>query len=109
MNRLKVILTALIVLGGAASGAVWAHHGRVGVYVGVPAYGWYYPPPYYYYPSPPVVVQESPPVYIERSDDDYQPPATAYWYYCRKPAGYYPSVKSCPAGWEPVPARPPGN
>ncbi len=47
---------------------------------------WYapaYPYPMYAYPSyPPPAVQ--PPV---------------YWYYCQKPAGYYPYVPQCPGRW----------
>lgn len=105
MKRSRLALVLLIL--AAASGVAWAH-GRVGVYVGPPVYGWYYPPPYYYYPAPPVVVREAPPpVYIEREDDGDD--ATAYWYYCRDPAGYYPTVRQCPAGWERVRPRPPAH
>jgi len=24
---------------------------------------------------------------------------SAYWYYCRSPAGYYPDTQTCPSGW----------
>ena len=30
-----------------------------------------------------------------------------YWYYCRKPEGYYPHVKKCPDGWMQVVPQPP--
>jgi hypothetical protein len=53
---------------------------------------WNYP---YYYP-PVLAVPTQPPVYIERANP------TAYWYYCYSPAGYYPTVRSCPGGWRPV-------
>lgn len=45
-----------------------------------------------------------------------QPPApnrtsapVQYWYHCKSPAGYYPYVKTCPGGWERVPATPPAT
>ena len=100
----------------------------VGLGVGLALEGWpgYYPYGYYpygYYPYavyPPVVVtqQAAPTVYIEKGNaapaTDSQPqsaaPAPAQssndWYYCRKPAGYYPYVRSCPDGWQSVPAQP---
>lgn len=65
---------------------------------------WYfYPRPVYPYPEPyyvpPVVVApEAPPA-----------PATTYWYYCPPKRAYYPYTKSCPSGWQEVPATPPGT
>lgn len=106
MKHFKSVLTLLILACAAASGVALAH-GRVGIYVG-PGYGWYYPPPYYYYYPPPVVVREAPPVYIERDDDD-RDAGSASWYYCRNPAGYYPTVKQCPGGWEQVRPQPPAR
>lgn len=43
-----------------------------------------------------------------------QPPAQSpapvqYWYHCKSPEGYYPYVKTCPGGWERVPAKPPST
>jgi hypothetical protein len=80
-----------------------------------PVYPYPYPYPYY---APPVVatVPASPPVYVERSD--IQPGAQqgaqgsgalqpGYWYYCRNPEGYYPSVQQCPGGWQQVAPRQP--
>lgn len=31
-----------------------------------------------------------------------QPLEPGYWYYCRSPAGYFPSVRECAGGWERV-------
>jgi len=56
------------------------------------------PVPYYYAP-PPVVVTPPPTEYVER------PPEAGYWYYCHDPAGYYPTVSSCPGGWTQVAPR----
>ena len=75
------------------------------VYIG-PGWGWdpfFYPyysyPAYpYYYTPPTVVVPQGPQEYISPdtgSADD----KTGYWYYCRKPEGYYPYVERCPSGW----------
>ena len=88
-------------------GGRWFHgwHGnRIGWWwiVG-PAWYWY-PTPVYPYPNPytpPVVVQvpPSPPTQPQVS-----PPT---WYYCDRPAGYYPYVPECASGWKAVPATPP--
>ena len=105
----------------------WHGHGRVGVYIGGPMFGYGYPywgggypywgggyPYYPYYSAPPVVtVPVTPPTYIEQPRAVTATPAPApaaapsasgvgYWYYCQSPAGYYPSVKTCPAGWQKV-------
>ena len=76
---------------------------------GYGGYGYGYGPSY----SPMAAMPAPPPVYIQREDmppqDDMQPPGPLpanYWYYCRAPEGYYPSVKSCPDGWEPVAPQP---
>jgi len=34
-----------------------------------------------------------------------RPPVAGYWYYCQDPAGYYPTVASCPGGWTQVAPR----
>jgi len=70
---------------------------------------WYAPPPVYAYP-PVTVVPAQPPVYVERDAPAPQaaPLESGYWYYCRDPAGYYPTVRECLGGWEKVPPRPPG-
>lgn len=63
-------------------------------------YPYYYPYPAYryYYDSPTVVVPQEPQEYIspEPQQDEEQ---TGYWYYCKKPEGYYPYVERCPSGW----------
>jgi hypothetical protein len=109
MRRLALVTLAALL--AVASASALAHgRGRVtlGFHFGVPL-GWYSPwyyapPPAYYYP--PVVVQPSPPTaYVERSD--VVPEGTASWYFCRESNSYYPYVKTCPGGWERVPARPP--
>ena len=118
MNKLR--MASALTLGAFAlclSGAAaadhdhWHGHGHVGVGVVVdpfwfgswPYRPYYYPP--YYYPPPVVTVPAEPPVYIER---DAAPQHPAYWYYCSRPSGYYPQVKQCPGGWQPVaPQMPP--
>lgn len=108
----------------------------VGVGVGLglsllPGYyhrSYYYPPVYYDYPYYPneVIVRTVPAprtVYIEQSgsydaDTPSYPSSSAptsvvpstggnIWYYCHNPDGFYPSIKSCPGGWQKVPASPP--
>ena len=48
-------------------------------------YGWDYSPDYGYYGYS-------------------QPYSSQTWYYCSDPAGYYPYVTQCNAGWQTVPA-----
>ena len=95
----------------------------LGLGVGLALDGWpgYYPYGYYpygYYPYaayPPMVVtqQAAPTAYIEQGTApaaQNAPAAPAQssndWYYCRKPAGYYPYVRSCADGWQRVPSQP---
>ena len=77
-------------------------HSSFGIFLG-PAFGWpYYSAPAYY---PPVIaVPSSPPVYIEQGQGQ---DASAYWYYCENPQGYYPYIKECPGGWQTVAPEPP--
>ena len=130
MKWVKCILALILLLGSvvpeeaAADRGRRGRHGgaRIGLYVGVPYYlGWHssyypYPPGFYaspYYPYPPyytyppvVVVPPSPPVYIERDvDDSASSQEGSYWYYCDRPAGYYPDVKECADGWQRVAPR----
>ncbi len=121
MNKLRVasaLASGVLAfcLGGAAAadrGHWHGHeHSRIGVgvvfdpfWLGAPYPGPYYYPPYYY-PPPFVTVPAEPPVYIER-DASPAPESSAYWYYCSRPAGYYPHVKQCPGGWQPVAPQPP--
>lgn len=100
---------------GHGSGRVqWSGHGHRGYHSGYyprfgggiwigPGWGWGWPAapyaPYYrYYPS------YTPRVVIEPRQEEYviQTPGVVeedYWYYCRKPEGYYPYIKKCPGGW----------
>lgn len=96
---------------------------RIGLYVGVPLaigaasfyYGSYGPryyaapaPVYYYPPVAPIIINPAPVTYIEQAPQvaaSQQP--NGYWYYCDGAKAYYPYVKECPAGWQPVPATPP--
>jgi hypothetical protein len=75
---------------------------------------YYYPSPVYPYPNPyvppVVVVREAPPAPPAITG----PPPTQFWYYCDRPAGYYPYVPTCPTPWREVapqaagqPAAPP--
>jgi hypothetical protein len=115
MRSFRVAITLLLMAAAAAGQNAWAdrgHHfhsrGRVGVFIGAPLFWpWYYPPTYY--PEPTVIaVPTSPPVYIERSDEEAGADASAYWYRCDRPRGYYPYVKECPNGWrKEVPHAPP--
>jgi len=67
--------------------------------------------PYYVeqtYISPPVTALPLPPPTMGQ----YQPQEIAggqWWYFCRKPAGYYPFIRECPSGWEKVSPTPPGT
>lgn len=120
MNKLRVASAlALGILALCLSGVAAADRGhghvrsRVGVGIVVdpfwfgpwPYPGPYYYPPYYYYPPPVMALPATPPVYIER-DASPSPQASAYWYYCARPPGYYPYVKQCPGGWQPVAPQP---
>lgn len=121
MNRTKAVLAAtfLITLLFAATGYArgpYGHwrggHWRGGVWIdpfllaplaaGAYPYGYPYP-----YGPPPVIVQQ-PDVYVQPAPQQYvQPAEPSYWYYCRKPEGYYPYVKQCPGGWLKVVPTPP--
>jgi hypothetical protein len=123
MKALKNVLIAATVcagLFGAAAAQAYPGHfyGRVGVGVVFDPWPGYYPGwgyyPYYAY-QPVVVTQPAAPtIYIEQSQQPQQPqqaaPAPAGdWYYCRKPAGYYPYVRNCEKAWERVPSQPPAQ
>ena len=81
---------------------------RGGIWIG-PEWGpvWVNPYPYYY--SPPVVVQQPSVDYYIQQSAPQQSEEPAYWYYCRKPEGYYPYVKQCPDGWMKVVPNPPAS
>ena len=90
-----------------------------GFIYGYPFYPYYYPPYYasVYYPYVSGDVSQ-PAQYIEQGQDQaggadvYDQGGggaaqLAVWYYCNNPQGYYPYVRTCPGGWQKVPARPP--
>jgi hypothetical protein len=124
LTLLSGILIASMSNAGVAGGGYRGHggygwHGNVGVgivvdpFVFAPGYyprSYYYPPYYYspyYYPPAVVTVPAEPPVYIERGEaSEPAPPASASWYYCADPQGYYPYVEQCPGGWQAVAPRP---
>ncbi|HMK61818.1 MAG TPA: hypothetical protein VK452_11840 [Dissulfurispiraceae bacterium] len=108
-----MIVIALILVVASILPCFAGGHFRGGVWVGVGP-GWWGPPyPYYYYPyrpyyvEPPVIIERESPVYVrpnrQRDEQD-------YWYYCKKPQGYYPYIKRCPSGWlKVVPSEPPDS
>lgn len=110
LQKVFIILLALVLAGVGSS--AWAHRSRarVGVYVGVPLWGsvWgpgWYPPPYY----PPQVVVVPPPqptVYIEQAPQPAAASGQQYWHYCKSAKGYYPYVRECPEGWQKVLPQP---
>jgi len=79
-------------------------------YRGYGGYGWGYPryrfgygryyPPHYAYP-PVVAAPSAPPIYIQqqKTNQSVTESQANYWYYCRKPEGYYPHVKKCSDDW----------
>ena len=80
----------------------------VGLGLGYPYYADpYYPyAPYYPYYNPvPIVQQPAGELYVQPAPQPTVEPT--YWYYCKDPAGYYPSVQRCPSGWmKVVPSSP---
>lgn len=114
---MRIILALLIVLsagmqpafadrgGHRGYGGHRGGHLEFGLLVGP---GWWGPYPYYpyypYYSPPSVIVQPTPEIHVQ------PPPQTetpSYWYYCKDPQGYYPTVQRCPKGWMRV--VPPAN
>ena len=120
MRPVKIALATALLTAITASGYAWADrghgghdghgfrgHGHIGVFIGAPLFWYGYHRPYYPYgdyPFPPVIEAPAPPEYIEQG---VAPPPQAYWYYCSNPAGYFPSVKECPSGWQAVAPVPP--
>jgi len=114
-RRCIFTLGCLSLLGFSSVSWLGDHHGyvhsRFGYYVGVPFWPrpYYLYPPYYDYAPPVITVLQDPPVYIERESatSSGQTYPQGYWYYCTEPRGYYPSVQTCPGGWQPVEPTPP--
>ena len=84
-------------------------------YGGYPYYSPYYGYPYYSYPYSSDGPMYDYGTYVQRPDAGYQgdmtqaPAQGGYQYYCPNPAGYYPQVPTCAAGWlRVVPPNAPG-
>ena len=91
---------------GGWGGAYWGP--SVGFYFGAPAYWgpwpYAYGYPYLYgYPpysvSAPAIVVEQPVEVVTPPAQDNPGSAPAFWFYCTKPAGYYPYVRNCNDAW----------
>ena len=80
---------------------------RGGIWIG-PVWGPWWVNPYPYYSAQPVIVERPTTDYYVQPDLQ-QSEVPAYWYFCRKPEGYYPYVKQCPEGWMKVVPTPPSN
>lgn len=132
MDKLRkgsVLLLVMLISGMSGVAVAGGGHGRYGGhgnagvrvvvdpflfvpwhYPGPYPYSPYYYSPYYYspyYPPAVVTVPAEPPVYIERGEGaESAPQASAFWYYCADPQGYYPDVKQCRVDWQAVPPRP---
>lgn len=129
MNKRLWTVYLLVAASLAGASSAWAHGGRggarVGVYFGAPAPFYhapryyaprvYYPPAplyvapwpvygasFYSYPPPVVAVPSAPPTYIEQAPFASAPQQQDAWYWCADPQGYYPTVRECPGGWQPV-------
>lgn len=84
-------------------------HFRTSIWIGPGFFPlWGFPAPYYYTP-PPVIVQQPATEYYFLTAPEQKEQEPAYWYYCRKPEGYYPYVKQCPEGWMKVVPTNPGE
>jgi hypothetical protein len=80
------------------------HDGRFGWWWVVGGIWYFYPAPIYPYPDPYL----PPEVIVVQPQSAPPPQPQQYWYYCDSAHAYYPYVTSCPSGWRPVPAAPPG-
>jgi len=128
IQALKAALVATVVAAGAVAGPpAWADRGFAGhghhAPRAYPSWGLglgllagtallltaterrplYAPPVVYaappvYLPPPVMVAPSAVPAYVEPT----------WWYYCARPAGYYPYVNVCPSGWTRVAPTPPG-
>ena len=95
-------------LGGLVVGAAIFGLAAQSAYQSSYAYSYPYqnPDPYPYESPMPIYVQ---PTYVQAPQQAMAVPAMASWYFCRDSQAYYPYVQSCAAGWERVPATPPGQ
>ena len=85
--------------GGFSSHHFIAPRARIGAFVAAPLF--FYSPPPAYYNSPFFAASPQPPVYIEQGAAT-EAPVAGSWYYCAGSQAYYPYVKECPEGWQPV-------
>jgi len=86
--------------------------GRAGFFIESPYsqpnfYYW----PYYsfepYYSSPSIIIPSRPPAYIDQGTVlNIQSFGPNSWDYCSSPAGYYPYVQECSAGWQRIEPQP---
>ena len=134
-TTLMLLVFTFINTANAHGGGGWGgggHHGGFhhgwgyssGIYIGgigmgYSPYGYgygygpydYYPYRPYAYPPAVVTVPTAPPVYIQQQQQQAAPAVTqehpvGFWYYCTKPAGYYPYIKECSTGWQQVAPTP---
>ena len=82
-----------------------------GLYFGFPHVSYSYT-----HTSPTIIVKEieEPIVYIEKKPEPIATTETKtdpskFWYYCKKPAGYYPTIERCADGWMQVVPHKPSN
>lgn len=94
--------------GGVAVGAAIVGLAVESAYLSSYPYSYQYPYPYPYQAPAPVYVQ---PNYVQPPQQALAvaAPAPAAWYFCRNSQAYYPYVQTCAAGWERIPATPPGQ
>lgn len=78
---------------GPRWGAPAAALAITGVAAGIAAATWYAAPRPVYVPPPPVYAPPRP---------AYAVPADGYWNFCASAGQYYPYVRYCPEGWQPV-------
>ena len=80
-------------------------------YAYAPAYAYppanSYAPNYSYAPNNSYAPSDGyPPPQGQQQAAAYNAPAMQTWYYCERPRGYYPQVKSCNGGWHQVQVQP---
>ncbi|MDD5284746.1 MAG: hypothetical protein PHD54_02710 [Desulfuromonadaceae bacterium] len=105
--NILIALFVIIILFPFAGYAYGPHgHFRGGIWIGPLWQPWWVPYPYY---SSPTMIIERPGTdyYMQPLPEQHEEPA--YWYYCRKPDGYYPYVRQCPDGWMKVVPTPPSQ
>lgn len=74
----------------------------------------YVPPPYIppttiYLEQAPLPPNVSAPPPLAASGPVQEIRTGQWWYFCKKPADYYPYIRECPTGWEKVSPTPPGE